>query len=197
MKKMGKRTPARKGFFSNYIFKLTLTLFLITAIAAFLLSLVYGVTKDKIAEMTLLETKTAMENVVPGDNVVFEDVENKGTEVTSISSATSGGKLLGYCVKVSPSGFGGAISLIVGINTENVVTGVQIISHSETVGLGAKADSDSFMDQYKGLKSGISVVKGAVSKGDNSISAITGATITSKAVTAGVNAALKAVAAFS
>ena len=186
-----------KGLFSNYIFRLTFTLFAITAVTSFLLSLVNNVTKDRIAEMTQLETKTAMETVMPGENVIFEELENKPEGVNAVYSAVSGGKIIGYCVTVSPNGFGGAISMIVGINTENAVTGVQIISLSETAGLGSKANSDSFLDQYKGLETDISVVKGEVPAGDNSISAITGATITSKAVTAGVNSALKAVASLS
>ena len=77
-----------------------------------------------------------------------------------------------------------------GVDINGKVTGVNILSHAETAGLGAKAAEDSFRNQFIGLIEGITVSKGE--GGENSIDAITGATITSKAVTQAVNAAIEA-----
>ena len=91
----------------------------------------------------------------------------------------------GYVVEVTPSGFGGTIDMVVGVGTDGTVTGVSIISMSETSGLGANASKESFRSQFVG-KSGVL----AVSKDGGEIDALTGATITSRAVTSGVNTAL-------
>ena len=80
--------------------------------------------------------------------------------------------------------------MIIGVCKQATVTGVKITSLSETPGLGAKASNEEFTKQYYGLEEGISVIKSGMPNG-NEISAISGATITSKAVTEGVNAALK------
>ena len=98
-----------------------------------------------------------------------------------------------YAVEVSPNGFGGAISMMVGI-TDGKVTGISIISHAETPGLGAVASANTdkgtaFRDQFQGLINGITI-----GDGENQIDALTGATITSQAIVDGVNAALEYVA---
>ena len=98
-------------------------------------------------------------------------------------------KVIGHCIKVEPIGYGGAISMIVGVGDDGKVRGVKIISMSETPGLGARANEPGFTDAYKG-KSGDIKVKKSGTPADNEISAISGATITSKAVTEGVNLAV-------
>ena len=77
---------------------------------------------------------------------------------------------------------------MVGVDDGGSVTGVVILSHSETAGLGARADSPEFLGQYTGKSGTITV-----NDGDNAIDGLSGATITSKAVTTGVNTALTAV----
>lgn len=88
-------------------------------------------------------------------------------------------------IEVAPKGYGGEINMVVGISDTGEVTGVAIISMSETPGLGSKANDDSFLNQFKGKRAGV-----AIGKGSNNVDAITGATITSKAVTQGVSEAL-------
>ena len=77
-----------------------------------------------------------------------------------------------------------------GVDSEGKVTGINILSHSETAGLGAKATEQSFRDMFIGLVEGITVSKDKA--GENSIDALTGATITSRAVVNAVNAAIEA-----
>ena len=78
---------------------------------------------------------------------------------------------------------------MIGIDKDGAVTGVEFLSISETAGLGMNAQKETFRDQFKGKNSEITVVKTA--PGDDEIQALTGATITSNAVTKSVNTALK------
>ena len=141
-----------------------------------------------------------MREVLP-DAETFTDVSDALSEefktentITGIFSATaSDGADAGYAVMVAPRGFGGEIVMIVGIGTDGAVTGVVITEMSETAGLGTKANDPAFLSQYAGKSGSLSVVKGEA--GENQISAITGATVTSRAVTTGVLAAMKAAAA--
>ena len=101
----------------------------------------------------------------------------------------------GYAVEVTPGGFDNTITMMVGVDNEGNVTGISIISHTETAGLGAVAAAttsagEAFRAQFVGLNGTISVTKDG-----GQVEAITSATITSRAVCAGVNAALAAVAA--
>lgn len=177
-----KRKDADFGW--KQIAKLGLSLLIITAAAALVLSVVNELTADTIAMRREAARQEAMACVMPGADV-FSDLYSQDTTIERITGAYQGTKFVGYCVEVLPRGFGGAIELMVGVNPYGKVTGVTILDHSETPGLGAKAEDPGFLDQYVG-KSGKIVVGG-------NINAITGATITSKAVTEGVNTALTAV----
>ena len=113
--------------------------------------------------------------------------------VKTISKAiVKDGQVIGYTIKTSSKGYGGAIELMVGISKDSKITGVEIGNHSETPGLGSKATEPMFKNQYvdKDVSNSLLVVKGSANN-DNEISAISGATITSNGVTSGVNAAMK------
>jgi len=167
--------------------KLGFSLFLIAAVAAFVLALVNALTADTIARHAEEKRQAAMASVMPGANV-FSEMYNNDTTIDRISGAYNGTTLLGYCVEVTPNGFGGAIRLMVGVDANGSVTGASILDHAETAGLGAKAADSAFLNQYIGKSGSITV-----NNGSNAIQAITGATITSKAVTQGINTALTAV----
>ena len=182
------------------IIRMVVTLFAISLICSSILGVVNAVTKDKIAEIEAETRAAAMREVLP-DAETFTDVSDALSEefktentITGIFSATaSDGADAGYAVMVAPRGFGGEIVMIVGIGTDGAVTGVVITEMSETAGLGTKANDPAFLSQYAGKSGSLSVVKGEA--GENQISAITGATVTSRAVTTGVLAAMKAAAA--
>ncbi len=184
------------------IIRMVVTLFAISVICSAILGVVNAVTKDKIAEIEAETQAAAMRAVLP-DAETFQDVSAALSESFRTENAVSGiyeaasadGSVAGYAVMAAPRGFGGEIVMIVGVNPEGTVTGVVITEMSETAGLGAKADDPAFLSQYAGKNGSLSVVKGEA--GDNQISAITGATVTSRAVTAGVLAAMKAAAAVS
>jgi electron transport complex protein RnfG len=170
-----------KGYFA----KLAGMLLLISAVVAGLLGLVNYVTADKIETINQEKTAASMNEVLPADS--YTELAYTGSDSLVAALYQAGDQ--GYVVEVTPSGFGGTIDMVVGVGQDGTVTGVSIISMSETSGLGANASKDSFRSQYVG-KSGTL----AVSKDGGDIDALTGATITSRAVTTGVNSALAAVA---
>lgn len=110
-----------------------------------------------------------------------------------VSARDKDGNLAGYVFNVtSKNGYGGDISFSVGLNTGGSVTGISILSIGETPGLGMKAKEDTFLNQYID-KNGVCIVNKDNSAGkDNQIDAISGATITSRAMTDGVNGAIVA-----
>ena len=164
--------------------QLVVTLFLISAICAVLLGLVNNITAGPIAAANEAATNAAMQAVLPADS--YEQVEYTGGNAL-VSAVYKAGDA-GYVVQVAPSGFGGNLDVMVGVGADGTCTGVSIISHAETSGLGANATKEDFRAQFVG-KANV-----AVTKDGGDIAALTGATITSRAVCDGVNAAIEAAA---
>lgn len=179
------------------IVKLGLNLFVISAVAALLLAFTNTATAKTI-EQRNEETNAEARKLVLETAKDFEEVKVKadnkeGVEVAEVYKALDGsGETVGYTLKVLPSGYGGEIQLMVGIDSKsNKVSGINVVSNSETAGLGAKATDPAFSDQYKGKPiQELAVIKNGEPK-DTEIKAISGATITSTAVTNGVNAAIE------
>lgn len=166
----------------KYVLRLTLTLLLITGIVAAALAGVNAVTNEAIAGNQEKKTQDALAVVLPGVQAL-KKVELSG-DTGIISEVYASGNH--YAVKVLPSGFDGAVTMMVGI-ADGKVTGISVISHTETPGLGAvaaaqNAKGEAFRSQFVGQEGTLEV--------GNQIDALSGATITSKAVTTGVNAAL-------
>jgi len=166
-----------------YILRLTVTLLLICALVAGVLAGVDSITRDKIAAAQAQKTLDAITAVLPGVEGLEEMALTGNTGIVR-SVYRSGDS---FAVTVAPSGFDGEVTLMVGI-TAGEVTGISVISHTETPGLGAvaaakNAKGEAFRNQFAGAS-------GQLAVGEN-VDAITGATITSKAVTSGVNAALE------
>ncbi|MBQ4600985.1 MAG: FMN-binding protein [Oscillospiraceae bacterium] len=171
-----------------YILRLALTLLIITGVMAALLAAVNLVTAPIIAGLQAEKTQQAIQAVLPGGGEEIAFTDKTGTVSTVYGSDT------GYAVEVAPIGFDGAITMMVGIDKDGNVLGISIISHTETAGLGAVAAAktsagENFRGQFVGLNGSV-----AVSKDGGTVEAITGATITSRAVCEGINAALACVA---
>lgn len=171
------------------IFGVAAVLFAITAIAAAILAVVNNVTAPKIAENERIAQENAMRAVLPEADS-FERLEIEMEDGSSIVGIYKAGTA-GVAVKAEPNGYGGKISMIVGIDNTYKVTGIEIISQSETAGLGAKCIESEFKEQFRGKGEDIEVVKSGAK--ENQVDAISSATITSKAVTRGVNEAIAAV----
>ena len=193
------KTKEKVDMDPKYIIKLTVTLFVTCVIVAALLGLVDNVTRDKIAAINWENTVAAMKAVVADpDATTFSDaLEN--TEAMSAAALAGGGTLdsvyevqvggasAGYAIKVVASGSQGNIEMMVGVDGEGAVTGVSIVDNSETAGIGSKVmeNQNGVLDQFIGK----SAADGTLAVGTN-VDAITGATVSSRGVTTGVNAAL-------
>lgn len=172
---------------------LALMLFLITFITALLLGFVNQVTAPQIAKNNEATRAAAMAEIIPDAEFVEAEpsevpAPDKNTPaIQNIYEAQKDGETVGYCMEVLPSGFGGTLTVVVGINTDGTVAGAKVTSHAETPGLGAKAQSDpTWIVQFAGQAADGSL---AVTKDGGTINSITGATITSRAVTLAVNTA--------
>lgn len=171
--------------------KLGMILFLITALSGLALSVVHDITAGPIAAAKAKTKQAAMTEILKEADE-FKLLEDKANDkILEVNAGYKNGELIGYALKVSPKGYGGTVEIMVGISTKGSIGGIKILSHSETPGLGAKASEPDFSDLFTGksIDKKLEVVKGKASN-DNEIDAITGATITSRAVTNGVNDAV-------
>ncbi len=189
----------------KYIRTLTVTLLVTCLIVAAALGFVDSITRDKIAQINWENTVAAMKDVVSDpDATTFTDELEKtdamtaaaagaGATLDSIYGVQVGGADAGYAIKVIASGSQGNIEMMVGVDGDGIVTGVAIVDNSETSGIGSKVmnNENGVLDQFEGK----SVEKdGTLAVGTN-VDAITGATVSSRGVTTGVNAALAVAAA--
>ncbi|WP_418725024.1 FMN-binding protein [Dysosmobacter sp.] len=198
------KTKEKVDMDPKYIIKLTVTLLLCCLVVAAALGGVNAITKDKIAAINWENTVTAMKAVVADpDSTEFSDaLEN--TEAMTAAAASAGGTLdsvyevlvggenAGYAIKVVASGSQGSIEMMVGVDGEGAVTGVSIVDNAETAGIGSKVMNNEPLSSGTGVLDqfiGKSAADGALAVGTN-VDAISGATVSTKGVTTGVNAAL-------
>lgn len=169
----------------NKVVKLSLILFLVSAIVAGILGLTNFVTEKAIAEYQAKKTAEAYSKVMQFES--YDEVEYTGDQsaVKKVYKTNDGN----WIVEAEVSGSQGMITVAVGVNSDLTCNGISIISSSETSGLGSKANDDFFRDQFPGLNADTA----KVTKDGGSVEAITGATITSKAVCSAVQAAIAAV----
>ena len=169
--------------------KLAGTLLGICVTVALLLGIVNSITEPIILRMQAEKTAAAMSQVLAADS--YEPLEVQYEGVTALYRAVKGGKQIGYVAEVFAGGFNGTVKLVVGMDMNGTVTGVAVTQHTETKGVGSKVTDDpNVLGRFTGMSGEITV-----NSGDNRFDAVTGATVTSKAVTAAVNTALAAVAA--
>lgn len=152
-------------------------LLVICLVVAALVSLVNEVTKTRYAELQKEEQQKAMTSIFGSTAVSVAELGD------NVYQVLQGDEILGYCVQVVTAGFGGDMTLMVGFRSDRSIAGVQILSHSETPGLGAKASDASYLAQYQGKS-------GSLTLGED-VDAVSGATISSRAVLSGVTAAQK------
>ena len=191
------KTKEKVDMDPKYIIKLTVTLFVTCVIVAGLLGLVNIVTEGPIAEKNKTKTAAAIQEVLPemeGSPAVVELTDEMtaaasgaGATITEAYEAQAGGSVIGYALKIVASGSQGNIEMMVGVDAEGAVTGVSIVKNSETSGIGSKvmSNENGVLDQFIGK----SAADGTLSVGKN-VDAISGATVSSRGVTTGVNAAL-------
>ena len=187
-------------FDPKFIVKVAGTLTVISLVTAAVLGGVNAVTKDPIAAINAQKTQDAMA-AVGSDPTVFQAVEAIPQEAVDAAASYGGtltelydGQGTGYVMKVVASGSQGSIEMMVGVDAEGAVTGVSVVDHAETSGIGTKVTGNEplpsgtgVLDQFKGM----SHAEGDLVVGKN-VDAISGATVSSRGITTGVNAALAA-----
>lgn len=171
----------------------------IALVISILLSFVNGITADRIAEVNANVVQSGLKEVMPSDREIeFISMEGgvdltneKGIDIGNLYIAMdTEGNIIGYCATVLPEGYGGPVETIVGMDLTGTITGVKVTSNmSETPGLGAKAQvRENFTYQFEKRTPSF-----AVTRDGGDIDAITSATITSRAITDGVNAAAEVI----
>ena len=188
----------------KFILKVAGTLTVISLVVAALLGVVNSITEDKIAAIDAENTRIAMSAVAPegsefGDKMEVTDdmvaaAATQSGKILELYPVTNGGAEAGYVMKISASGSQGTIVMMVGVDANKAITGISVVSHSETSGIGTKVVGNEpnsagvpVLDQFVGLSGAGSLVVGS------NITAISGATVSTKGITMGANAALAAV----
>lgn len=177
------------------IIKLGLFLLVVSGAAGFGISYVNGFTAPLIAEQMQQEKVNSFREVYPEAQEIKDESEkylqDPNSLIKEVNVAYTEGNPSGVIYTVEPSGYGGKIQALVGFDiAAQKITGVKVLSHSETPGLGARAGEAFFQDRFKDKSAAqaIEIVKKEPAAG-NQVMAITAATVTSKAVASGVNAA--------
>ena len=171
---------------AGYIARITITLLLIAVIVATALAFVNQITEPIIAKANAEKTEKAISVVLPGGyDQTISNYEDATGLVTKVYKGANG-----YAFEVMPNGFDGVITMMVGVDFDCNVLGISVVSHTESAGLGAVAAASTsagvaFREQFIGQSGSVQV-----SKDGGTIDAITTATITSRAICTGVNAAL-------
>ena len=154
-------------------------LLLICAVIAAIVSFVYALTLD-VYEKNLQTTKNeAIGRIFEREGLICESVDG-----SNVYTVTENGELIGYCVEAVGKGFGGDIQLMVGYDKSCAIVAVEVIGHSETPGVGDKASNADYLANYAGLS-------GELTLGED-VDKIAGASVSSRGVIAGVNAATEA-----
>ena len=185
----------------KFILKVAGTLTVISLVVAALLGFVNSITADKIAEIDAENTRIAMSAVAPegsefGDKIEVTDdmvaaAATQSGKILELYPVTNGGAEAGYVMKISASGSQSTIVMMVGVDANKAITGISVVSHAETSGIGTKVVENKpnsagvpVLDQFVGLSGA-----GSLAVGSN-ITAISGATVSTKGITMGANAAL-------
>ena len=203
-RRIGRTRRERKEPFR--IPKPVIALTLIAAIAGVALSGVYSMTKDTIEEQKTLAQAASYKEVCPGAES-FERLDAAEARLKELDGGvygtafgttrinefyvgrTADGGIAGYAVSVSSKGFGGDVTMALGLTPEGSIRKIAFTELNETAGLGMRADEDVFKNQFPGKSGTLKLVKGTAGA-DDEISALSGATVTSTAVINAVNAGL-------
>ncbi len=168
---------------NSEVFRSVIVLTVICLVVAALLSVTNLITQERITKMEAVATADAMAELVSAEKYDKADVGSGELYI-----AKNGEEIKGYIVKTQSRGYGGDIVAMTAISTDKKVLGVKILSAAdETPGLGQNITKQNFYSQYIGKNENVSVVKNGADSDKNEIDAVTGATISSRAVTNAVN----------
>ncbi len=153
--------------------RMVVVLFIVCGLSAASLAVMNGITKEPIARYEKQKQEEALRAVFPQAD------EFANTQPDKVWDALRGGRRIGRVFKTREQGYSGPITLMFGLDSSGAVTGLRVLSHTETPGLGAKIREDKFTDKFKAKRP----EQLRIDKDGGQIDAITGATISSRAVT--------------
>ena len=164
--------------------KLGVILLIITAVSAGVLAVSNNLTKDKIAQIEMEGSLGAITELFESadkfeelDQAELSAIIDSNPTVVEIFEAYEGDDVTGYAIKTIAGGFGGDVVMVTGFSKDGSITGIRLLEHSETAGIGSRAGEPEFTDLFIDKPADEEVV----------VEALSGATITSKAVILGVN----------
>ena len=182
------------------LINMLVALLVIAAVSGGVLGLVYGVTKDAIAEVDQKKNEAAIQKVLPLEGEIIYEPDTlkfnyEGVDMTfpCTIAKDANGIFQGAAIKTSEGGFGGKIDMMVGFLADGTIKGTSVLSHAETPGLGANM-TGKFKDQF--VDKNPANFKLTVSKDGGDVDAITAATITSRAFSKAVDKAYQAFEAY-
>ena len=167
---------------------ISLKLLIICAVIAGVVSFVYSATIDAYNVNLENEQRLAISGIFAtsdSDVIDYETLANTHPDVNDVYIVSKNGEGAGFCVNITGKGFGGDMTLMIGYNYDGSIKGVQIISHAETPGVGTKALAGDHLAQYLGRSGELTISK----SGSGDVDAVSGATISSKAVHTAINSA--------
>lgn len=169
----------------------TAVLSIICIVVTLALSSTNMLTENKIATLAEQTQNEAMSKLIEADEYPIQTSSLSSGEI-DYNTAVKDGETIGYIFVVDTKGYGGTVSVMTAVNTDGTIAAVEILDASnETPGLGQNVTKQDFFTQFTNLTDNITVIKGGTANADNNeINAVTGATISSKAVTKAVNEAL-------
>ena len=174
----------------NDIIKPVAVLLSICIVIPLALALTNKITVNRIKELEEKTEKSAMAGLIEAESFEAETF-GEGEKAFEYYLAEKDGETVGYIFITSAKGYGGEVSVMTAINTDSTIKAVNILDVSgETPGLGQNAAKEDFYTKYAGKSSGVKLLKNGAKSENNEINAVTGATITSTAVTNAVNEAL-------
>lgn len=174
----------------------TLSLFIICLCVTALLAATNMITKDEIARQQELAAAESRQTVCPGA-ADFEKIDYEDSSVECYAALDESGEIIGYAISSASKGYGGDIKVMTGINAgDGTVIAINVYDNSgETPGLGVNTSGEKFTSQFAGMSTdtGVTVDKDAgKNPGSIPVDSVTGATISSRAVTDAVNQAFAA-----
>ena len=172
------------------LIKPTVVLFAVTFIAALIIGVTYSITEEPIREQRANAEMAAIMALFPNTYAIqYREINEEGSTLTRLAQSLDyHGNVYGYVFSASPSGYSGAINMMVAIDLDGVIQGVRIVRHTETPGLGANITLDWFLEEFIGREGVLTSAHNPAA--DNEISIIASATISVNAVVRGVNDAL-------
>ena len=175
----------------KHIIKPAFALFIIAAVVTALLGFVYDLTKAPRENQRKRTRELTMQEVMAQASGFREISITPSGTIVGVYEGLNGSEIAGYVIELEPKGYSDTISMMVGISgNESIITGMRVMRHSETPGLGALAVKENFYRQFDGKRMvPLRVVK--TNAGENEIDAISGSTITTNAITNAVNEAIE------